>query len=306
MLTITPEVASLGVPPPHQKLEGDDEAICGCTTLRRNQLWTAAAMLVSFLLLTAVVSRTAEDDIRNDGTSTQRSHSASWPGIGPTLAPDTGPTSISGTGSKSTPDNGSKSTTHRRRDIVITTTTRAHTTTTRAHTTTTRVHATTTPAHTTTTWQNITTTEGNSILIVCTFFFFSAPLLLLLYCTFKSKLKRVDNDTSTDQEVESPNNVRVDTPSDLEIASGSGLGLVRISEASLYTEETPPPYESTVLAEDSLPSYYDALAMSSPNCQMPALLPAPSVNGVVPRQLSSGPISTNDTTSGPVPTHLTN
>ena len=76
---------------------------------------------------------------------------------------------------------------------------------------------------------------------------------------FTGKLKRVDNDTSTDQEVESalaahnvqadidtstdqevesPDNVRADTPSDLEIASGSGLGLVRISEASLYKEET--------------------------------------------------------------------
>ena len=117
---------------------------------------------------------------------------------------------------------------------------------------------------------------------------------------------RADIDTSTDQEVESPDNVRVDTHSDLEIASGIGFELLRISHASLFTEETPPPYESTVLAVDSLPYYYDALAMSSPNCQMPVPLPAPSVNGVVPRQLSSGPISTNHTTSGPVPTHLTN
>ena len=231
----------------------------------------------------------------------------SWPGIGPTLASDTGPTSISGTGSKSTPDIVSTSTTHRRRDIATTTTTRAHNTATRAHTTTTRAHTTTTRAHATTTRQNTTTTTGNSMWIVYTlFFFFSAPLLLLLCCMFKSKLKRVDNDTTTDQEVDSPDNFRADTPSDLEIASGSGLVLVRISEASLYTEETPPPYESIVLAVDSLPSYYDALAMSSPNCQMPVLLPAPSVNGVVPRQLPSGPIRTNHTTSRPVPTHLTN
>ena len=117
---------------------------------------------------------------------------------------------------------------------------------------------------------------------------------------------RADIDTSTDQEVESPDNVQADTPSYLEIASGSGLGLVRISEASLYTEETPTQYESIVLAVDYLPSFYDAFAMSSPNCQMPVPLPTPSVNGVVPRQLSSGPISTNHTTSGPVPTHLTN
>ena len=114
---------------------------------------------------------------------------------------------------------------------------------------------------------------------------------------------RADIDTSTDQEVESPDNVQADTPSDLEIASGSGLGLVRISEASLYTEENPTQYESIVLAVDS---FYDALAMSSPNCQMPVPLTTPSVNGVVPRQFSSGPISTNHTTSGPVPTHLTN
>ena len=121
---------------------------------------------------------------------------------------------------------------------------------------------------------------------------------------FTGKLKRVDNDTSTDQEVESalaahnvradidtstdqevesPGNVRADTPFDLEIASGSGLGLVRISEASLYTEETPPPYESIVLAVDSLPSYYDALAMLSPIGHMSVLLSAPAVNGVVPR-----------------------
>ena len=30
MLTIAPEVASLGVSPLRQRLEGDDEAICGC------------------------------------------------------------------------------------------------------------------------------------------------------------------------------------------------------------------------------------------------------------------------------------
>ena len=88
---------------------------------------------------------------------------------------------------------------------------------------------------------------------------------------------RADNDKPADQEVESAEIVLADTPSDLEIASGSRLGLVRISEASPYTEETPPPYESIVLPVDSLPSYYDALAMSSPNCQMPVPLPAPTI-----------------------------
>ena len=122
---------------------------------------------------------------------------------------------------------------------------------------------------------------------------------------FKGKLKRVDNDTSTDQEVELPDSVQADTPSDLKIASGSVLGLVRISEAPLYTKKNPPPYESIVLAVDSLPSYYDALAMSPPIGHMSVLLSAPSANGVVPRQFPMVPISTNHTTSGPVPTHLT-
>ena len=149
----------------------------------------------------------------------------------------------------------------------------------------------------------------------------------MMCCMFTGKLKLVDNDTSTDQEVESalaadnvradidtstdqevesPDNVRANTPSDLGIACGSGLGLVRISEVSPYTEETPPPYESIVLAVDSLPSNYDALAMSSPIGHMSVLLPAPSANGVVPRQFPMVPISTNHTTSGPVPTDLTN
>ena len=103
-----------------------------------------------------------------------------------------------------------------------------------------------------------------------------------------------------------PTNVRVDTPSNLDVAPGSRLGLVRISEASSYTEETPPPYESIVLAVDSLQSYYGDLAMSSLIGPMPVPLPSSFVNGVVPRQLTSGPISTNHTTSGPIPTHLTN
>ena len=122
---------------------------------------------------------------------------------------------------------------------------------------------------------------------------------------FTGKLNRVDNDTSADQEVESPDNVQVDTPSNLDVANGSLLGLVGISEAS-PSEETPPPYESIVLPVDSLQSYYDALAMSYPIGPISVLLPAPFVNCVVPRQLSSGPISTNHTTAGPVPTHLTN
>ncbi|KAI0216027.1 hypothetical protein LSAT2_031915 [Lamellibrachia satsuma] len=301
-----------------------------------------AAMLVSFLLLTAVVSR---------------SHSASWPGIGPTSAPDTDPTSISGTVSKSTPDNGSKSTTHRRRDIVMTTTTRAHTTTTRAHTTTTRAHTTTKRqnnwwSHTTTTtppnnwqwgertttsvldwlnrrqagtttpwsnnwWDNKSTQTTPAIndrsnnyqgdpsthegVAPTTFLIFmSVPLVLLLYCYHKGKLKPIPSDTPSDQEVESPDDLEVESPVDLEI------GPTQISEASSHSEDIPPPYESIVLAVDSLPSYYDALAMPSPNGSMPVPLPAPSVNGVVPRQLPSGPISTNLTTSGPVPTHLTN
>ena len=58
---------------------------------------------------------------------------------------------------------------------------------------------------------------------------------------FIGKLNRVDNDTSADGEVESSDNVRVDTPSSLDVAPGSRLGLDRISEASPYTEETPPP-----------------------------------------------------------------
>ncbi|KAI0220904.1 hypothetical protein LSAT2_027641, partial [Lamellibrachia satsuma] len=129
--------------------------------------------------------------------SLHRSHSTSWPGIGPTSAPDTGPTSISGTSSMSTPDNVSSSITHRRRDIATTTTTRAHTTITRAH-------ATTTWAHATTTRQNTTTIAGNSLWIAYTFlFFFSAMLFLLMYCAHTGKLERVDNDTSTDQKVES-------------------------------------------------------------------------------------------------------
>ena len=113
---------------------------------------------------------------------------------------------------------------------------------------------------------------------------------------FTGKLNRVDNDTS-EEEVESSDNVRVDTPSNLDVTLGSGLGLVRISEVSPYTEETPPPYESIVLAVDSLPSYHDALAMSSLIGPMPVPLPSPFVNGAVPRQLTSGPISTNHTTS---------
>ena len=94
--------------------------------------------------------------------SLRKSHSMSWPGIGPTLAPDTAPTSISGTGSKLTPYNVSTSTTHRSRDIATTTTTRAHTTTTRAHTTTTRAHTTTTRAHSTTTQAHTTTTRAHT------------------------------------------------------------------------------------------------------------------------------------------------
>ena len=123
---------------------------------------------------------------------------------------------------------------------------------------------------------------------------------------FTGKLNRVDNDTSADEEVESSDNVRVDTPSNLDVAPGSRLGLVRISEASSYTEVTPPPYESIVLAVDSLQSYYVDLAMSSLIGPMPVPLLSSFVNGVVPRQLTSGPISTNHTTSGPIPTHLTN
>ena len=123
---------------------------------------------------------------------------------------------------------------------------------------------------------------------------------------FIGKLNRVDNDTSADEEVESSDNVRVDTPSSLDVAPGSRLGFDRISEASPYTEETPPPYENIVLAVDSLQSCYDDLAMSSLIGPMPVPLPSPFVNGVVPRQLTSGPISTNHTTSGPVSTHLTN
>ena len=125
-----------------------------------------------------------------------------------------------------------------------------------------------------------------------------------MYCECTGKLKRFGSDTSADQEVESApaaDSVLADTPVDLEIASGSGLGLVRISEASLNTEINPPPYESIVLAVDSLPSYYDALAMSSPIGHMPVLLPAPSANGVVPRQLPPGPVSTNHNTSEPFP-----
>ena len=83
------------------------------------------------------------------------------------------------------------------------------------------------------------------------FFFFPAPLLVLVYCMFTGKLNRVDNDTSADEEVESSDNVRVETPSNLDVAPGSRLGLVRISEASPYTKETPPPYESIVLPVDS-------------------------------------------------------
>ena len=84
--------------------------------------------------------------------------------------------------------------------------------------------------------------------IVYTFFLLFRPVVVTAVLYTQRQVGAGDNDTSTDQEVESPDNVRVDTPSDLEIASGSGLGLVRISEGSLYTEETPTPYESTVLA----------------------------------------------------------
>ena len=128
----------------------------------------------------------------------------------------------------------------------------------------------------------------------------SVPLALLLYCYQKGKLKPVPSNTPADQEVESPDDLEVESPVDLEIRP------TQISEALSHSEDIPPPYESIVLAVDSLPSYYDAVAMPSRNGPMPVLLPAPSVNGVVPRQLSSGPISTNHNISGPVPTHLPN
>ena len=64
----------------------------------------------------------------------------------------------------------------------------------------------------------------------CIHFFSSFPLRWC--CVFTGKLKRVDNGTSTEQEIELPDNVRAATPSDLDIASGSRLWLVRKSEAS--------------------------------------------------------------------------
>ena len=115
--------------------------------------------------------------------------------------------------------------------------------------------------------------------------FMSVPLALLLYCYQKGKLKPVPSDTPADQEVESPDDLEVESPVDLEI------GPTQISKALSHSEDIPPPNESIILAVDSLPSYYDALAMPYRNGPMPVLLPAPSVNGFVPRQLSSGPIS---------------
>ena len=107
-----------------------------------------------------------------------------------------------------------------------TTTTRAHTITTWAHIITTQAHTTTTQAHTTTTRAHTTTTRAHNLMWIV---YTSFPLRWC--CVFTGKLKRVDNDTSTDQEIELPDNIRAVTP-DLDIASGSRLWLVRKSEAS--------------------------------------------------------------------------
>ncbi|KAI0231636.1 hypothetical protein LSAT2_018018 [Lamellibrachia satsuma] len=257
-----------------------------------------AAMLVSFLLLTAVVLR---------------SHSASWPAIGPTSAPDTD--------SKLTPDNGSTSNARnalrwekrtktsfaewlnrRRRDIATTTTTRAHTTTTRAHTTTARAHTTTTRAHTTirpthtrtprprsrlfrewlnrqrrrtttpprrhttpTPWSGHrnydrdkeagnTSTGLYSVIITVG----AIPVIFCCICIIASKKKYPSDEADTTINRE--------------------IGPFQPPEASPHTEGTTAPYGSIDQADNSLPTYNQALSMPSSYGHTPVPLSAPSLD----------------------------
>ena len=238
-----------------------------------------------------------------------RSHSASWPAIGPTSAPDTD--------SKSTPDNGSTSNTRnalrwekrtktsfaewlnrRRRDIATTTTTRAHTTTPRAHTTTTsksdnwwaytrtprptkwwyrdwrnrvrrrattphRRHTTPTPWSGNRNYDREKETDNSSINYYYTIFLiclgvFTAPITVCCVCFLSRNMKVPSDgaDTTINQEI----------------------GPVQPPEASPHTEGTTAPYGSIDQAEESLPTYNQALSMPSSYGHTPVPLLAPSLD----------------------------
>ena len=193
----------------------------------------------------------------------------------------------------------------RRRDIATTTKTRAHTTTTRVHATITPTHTTTPRVHTTTTsksdnrwayirkprptkrwygdWRNrvrrrattplrryTTTTpwsghgnygrekEADSSSSKHLYWIYSASIFICVVCIYCChKMAHSDGaDTTINQEI----------------------GPVHPPEAPPYTEGTTTPYGSIDQAEESLPTYNQALSMQSSYGHTPVPLSAPSVD----------------------------